>query len=156
MYWEMNDSIQFYLFIYLQNTGAVLFWLVEASHMLQCRGTELFLEILIRPNECDRSLHWTLWPQLQPSPRFLLCVSWTGAPELLNTKASIILTSHLRFEEHRALTCYKGRDAGPFFLLIGLFGKGLREGICSQAALMLIPSALHRGASGLLMCLPLC
>lgn len=84
-------------FIYLQNTRAVLFRLVEASHMLQCRGVKLFLEILIRPTECDSSLPWTLATAIAQLWVPNLCLV-KEAPELLNTKASTILTSYLRLK----------------------------------------------------------
>ena len=93
----LRTEKEWFIFIYLQNTRAVLFRLVEASHMLQCRGVELFLEILIRSTECDSSLPWTLATaiaQLQvPNLRLV-----KEAPELLNTKASTILTSYLRLK----------------------------------------------------------
>ena len=127
---------EWFIFIYLQNTRAVLFRLVEASHMLQCRGIELFLEIFIRPTECDSSLPWTLATAIAQLQVPNLCLM-KEAPELLDTKASTIFTSYLRFKECGVLLGYKDRDTGPFFLLIGLLRKGLREGICSQASLML-------------------
>ena len=139
IYWfyvlRKNDS---FLFIYLQNTRAMVFVfrLVEASHMLQCRGTDLFLEILLRPTECDSSLLWTLATAIAQLQVPNLCLM-KEAPELLNTKASTILTSYLRFKESGVLLGYKDWDTAPFFLLIGLLRKGLRDGICSQESLKL-------------------
>ena len=110
----------------------MLFRLVEASHMLQCRGIELFLEIFIRPTECDSSLPWTLATAIAQLRVPNLCLM-KKAPELLDTKASTILTSYLRFKKCGILLGYKDRDTGPFFLLIGLLRKGLREGISANA-----------------------
>lgn len=101
-----------------------------------------------RPNECDSSW-WEPVATAVAQPQGPHLGFTNRSSRVTWHKGTQTFTSHLGLEEHEALACHKDRVAGPLLVLSRLLRKGLREGICGQAA-----PVLCGGELGMLMRLP--